>query len=187
MNRVPFLKRLMSAAKATLPNNTSEALICKKKWKKKEGGGGKLRFVLGRVHPSFYFITNQILISKVNLMRKYRIGELPDIQISYSDVIRPLRNLCYFDEQFSRILTVELITSLASTASVENLRVLRSSLVRIINNFDLADRMLVATVLEALTPIMDLQESLSPDEASTSKKLSFMTERQAQTLSKRCS
>jgi len=97
-------------------------------------------------------------------MRKYRIGELPDIQISYSDVIRPLKNLCFFDEQFSRNLIVELITSLTSTASSETLKTLRRSLIHILNSYELSDRILVATLLEALVPL--LEADLSDDEVS---------------------
>ena len=66
-------------------------------------------------------------------MRTYRIGELPDIQISHADVIRPLRNLCYRDETFARTLTVELVSSLAEGSDEGCVRGLWRSLVKIIN------------------------------------------------------
>ena len=70
---------------------------------------------------------------QVDLMRTYRTGELPDIQISHADVIRPLRNLCYRDETFARILTVDLVSSLAKESGPTVAANLRRSLVQTIN------------------------------------------------------
>jgi hypothetical protein len=65
-------------------------------------------------------------------MRSYRTGELPDIQISYSDVIRPLRNLCYRDEVFARSFVVEMSTAIAKV-SKQAAADLKRSLVKTVN------------------------------------------------------
>ena len=57
--------------------------------------------------------------AQVTLMRKYRIGELPDIQISHADVLKPLKNLCYRDAQMSRQLVINLCLSIASSEQGE--------------------------------------------------------------------
>lgn len=48
----------------------------------------------------------------VSMIRKYRDGDLPDIQISYSDIIRPLQNLAEMDVDICRMLFSKLVTSL---------------------------------------------------------------------------
>ncbi|XP_065898419.1 DNA-dependent protein kinase catalytic subunit-like isoform X2 [Dysidea avara] len=50
--------------------------------------------------------------SRVVLYRRYREGELPDIQIKYSDVIRPLQALAQRDSSLSRLLFASLFTSI---------------------------------------------------------------------------
>ncbi|GJJ77035.1 DNA-dependent protein kinase catalytic subunit [Entomortierella parvispora] len=48
----------------------------------------------------------------VSMIRKYRDGDLPDIQISYSDIIRPLQSLAEMDVDICRMLFSKLVTSL---------------------------------------------------------------------------
>lgn len=45
-------------------------------------------------------------------MRKYRIGELPDIQIKFSDIILPLIELTFVDEELSGETFVLLLNEL---------------------------------------------------------------------------
>merc|ERR1719233_906757 len=40
----------------------------------------------------------------VNLTRHYRVGDLPDIQISYSDLIAPISHLCQQNKEFAEIV-----------------------------------------------------------------------------------
>lgn len=48
----------------------------------------------------------------IHLLRKYRNGELPDIQISISEFIIPLENLCLIDLNISKLLFFELFKSI---------------------------------------------------------------------------
>lgn len=48
----------------------------------------------------------------VSIIRKYREGDLPDIQIPYSDIIRPLQNLAEMDVEVGRMLFSKLVTAL---------------------------------------------------------------------------
>ncbi|KAF9986247.1 hypothetical protein BGZ75_002051 [Mortierella antarctica] len=48
----------------------------------------------------------------VSMIRKYRDGDLPDIQISYSDIIRPLQILAELDVEVCRMLFSKLVTGL---------------------------------------------------------------------------
>lgn len=48
----------------------------------------------------------------VSMIRRYRDGDLPDIQIPYSDIIRPLQSLAEMDVEVCRMLFSKLVTSL---------------------------------------------------------------------------
>ncbi|KAG0050163.1 hypothetical protein BGZ83_005055 [Gryganskiella cystojenkinii] len=48
----------------------------------------------------------------VSMIRKYRDGDLPDIQISYADIIRPLQSLAEMDVDICRMLFSKLVTGL---------------------------------------------------------------------------
>ncbi|CAO3615261.1 unnamed protein product [Cunninghamella echinulata] len=53
---------------------------------------------------------------RVILHRKYRIGELPDIQIKYSELVEPLKALGRMDPFVARTLYTQLIVSIAKNA-----------------------------------------------------------------------
>ncbi|KAG0369575.1 hypothetical protein BGZ54_009551 [Gamsiella multidivaricata] len=48
----------------------------------------------------------------VSMIRKYRDGDLPDIQIPYSDIIRPLQSLAEMDVEICRMIFSKLVISL---------------------------------------------------------------------------
>ncbi|KAI1315202.1 hypothetical protein EDD11_001140 [Mortierella claussenii] len=48
----------------------------------------------------------------VSMIRRYRDGDLPDIQIAYSDIIRPLQSLAELDVEICRLLFSRLVTGL---------------------------------------------------------------------------
>ena len=50
--------------------------------------------------------------NQVEKYRSYRIGELPDIQIRYSDIIIPLQALAQYDNHTARLLYASLFTSI---------------------------------------------------------------------------
>ncbi|CAF0848203.1 unnamed protein product, partial [Adineta ricciae] len=50
--------------------------------------------------------------NQVEKYRSYRIGELPDIQIRYSDIIIPLQALAQYDNHIARLLYASLFTSM---------------------------------------------------------------------------
>ena len=50
--------------------------------------------------------------NKINLFRKYRTGELPDINISYSEYIIPLQGLCLLDTTIAKELLFNLFQCL---------------------------------------------------------------------------
>ncbi|KAF9419367.1 hypothetical protein BGZ94_009435, partial [Podila epigama] len=53
----------------------------------------------------------------VAMIRKYREGDLPDIQISYADILRPLQILAEMDVEICRMLFSKLVTSLLHQAN----------------------------------------------------------------------
>ncbi|CAF4200726.1 unnamed protein product, partial [Rotaria sordida] len=58
---------------------------------------------------------NEIKLKQENQVEKYRtyrIGELPDIQIRYSDIIIPLQALAQYDNHIARLLYASLFTSI---------------------------------------------------------------------------
>jgi DNA-dependent protein kinase catalytic subunit len=54
---------------------------------------------------------------KVNLYRRYRVGDLPDIQILYQDLILPLQSLGQKDIETARILYRMLVISIADASA----------------------------------------------------------------------
>ncbi|CAO3672189.1 unnamed protein product [Umbelopsis ramanniana] len=54
---------------------------------------------------------------KVNLYRRYRVGDLPDIQILYQDLILPLQSLGQKDIEIARILYRMLVISIADASA----------------------------------------------------------------------
>ncbi|EFC47806.1 DNA dependent protein kinase catalytic subunit [Naegleria gruberi] len=50
--------------------------------------------------------------NRITMYRKYRTGELPDIQISLKEIITPLQALCIYDVSLARHLFVSVFTSL---------------------------------------------------------------------------
>ncbi|KAF9390467.1 hypothetical protein CPB97_009177 [Podila verticillata] len=56
----------------------------------------------------------------VAMIRKYRDGDLPDIQISYADILRPLQNLAEMDVDVCRMLFSKLVTGLLHQVSVNS-------------------------------------------------------------------
>jgi DNA-dependent protein kinase catalytic subunit len=57
--------------------------------------------------------------SKVVMYRKYRVGELPDTQIKYSEIIRPFQALAQRDSNLARMLFSSLYRSLFATVDTE--------------------------------------------------------------------
>ncbi|CAF4591812.1 unnamed protein product, partial [Rotaria sp. Silwood2] len=61
---------------------------------------------------------NEIKLKQENQVEKYRtyrIGELPDIQIRYSDIIIPLQALAQYDNHIARLLYASLFTSILNS------------------------------------------------------------------------
>jgi hypothetical protein len=53
----------------------------------------------------------------VQLMRKYRKGDLPDVQIAYADLIQPLMNLAQLSPEFARLLLRDLVGGILQVSS----------------------------------------------------------------------
>lgn len=83
----------------------------------------------------------------VSLMRKYRIGELPDIQISNADVVKSLKNLCTRDDQMARSLCILLSKSLSETHE-DFKEEMKNTLGGVIQEGKMNNRTLTATVFE---------------------------------------
>ncbi|KAG0357941.1 hypothetical protein BG005_002930 [Podila minutissima] len=56
----------------------------------------------------------------VAMIRRYRDGDLPDIQISYADILRPLQNLAEMDVDICRMLFSKLVTGLLHQVSIHS-------------------------------------------------------------------
>ena len=57
--------------------------------------------------------------NQISAMRKYRVGELPDIEIKYKDLLDPLRLLSHSDSEFGSLLFSLLIVELYKTEDNE--------------------------------------------------------------------
>ena len=58
--------------------------------------------------------------AQVQLHRKYRAGELPDIQITNQEIIQPLKFLCHSDILLAKTIAVEIITEIITTEESED-------------------------------------------------------------------
>nr|CAG8448912.1 4810_t:CDS:10 [Entrophospora candida] len=67
-----------------------------------------------RVKPS------TVIDKQVSMLRQYRVGELPDIMIKYSEIISPLQVLSQHDIEISRLLYTTLFTSIFKQMSDES-------------------------------------------------------------------
>lgn len=88
-------------------------------------------------------------LAQVTLMRKYRVGELPDVQITAGEVVKALRNLCARDVAAARLVMLHLGRALTAKYPEEKSKlgeVLRNALVEESN--ELYDRTAAATLLE---------------------------------------
>ncbi|CAO3576402.1 unnamed protein product [Absidia cylindrospora] len=64
----------------------------------------------------FQALQKQQREKKVVMHRKYRVGELPDIQIKYSELIEPLQALGRSDQTIASILYTQLVVGIGSNA-----------------------------------------------------------------------
>eukprot|EP01133_Synstelium_polycarpum_P005723 gene5723-6618_t len=60
--------------------------------------------------------TKQARENQITMFRKYRQGELPDIQIKYSELVRPLQSLCQLDAGIGASIFSSLFTAIYETA-----------------------------------------------------------------------
>ena len=76
-----------------------------------------------RIHREQMIKRQLALMNKqVNLMRQYRVGDLPDIQIDYKDVLLPLMALVRRDSTIATEVFVELFTQLYTNTIDEGRR-----------------------------------------------------------------
>jgi len=67
-------------------------------------------------------------------VRRYKIGDLPDIKIKYRDIIDPLIALAFHDEEIaSELLNVVIFEIYKDEESEDNRQQLRSSLARLLD------------------------------------------------------
>ena len=64
----------------------------------------------------------QIMQTKIPMYRQYRVGELPDIQISYKDVLLPLMALVRKDSTIATEVFVEVFTMLYTALNKQEAR-----------------------------------------------------------------
>ncbi|KAF9155537.1 hypothetical protein BG015_009513 [Linnemannia schmuckeri] len=55
----------------------------------------------------------------VSMIRKYRAGDLPDIQIPYADILKPLQRLAELDVEICRLLFSKLVMGLMNQADLQ--------------------------------------------------------------------
>jgi DNA-dependent protein kinase catalytic subunit len=60
----------------------------------------------------FYSKQMDRMKKQVGLYRKYRVGELPDIQINYKDILEPLMGIIHNDTTFATEIFVELFSEI---------------------------------------------------------------------------
>lgn len=69
-----------------------------------------------RTFQTFQSYQNEAKEYKVSLYRRYRVGDLPDIQILYQDLILPLQALGEKDIEIARALYRILVVAIASAS-----------------------------------------------------------------------
>ncbi|TRY70547.1 hypothetical protein TCAL_02828, partial [Tigriopus californicus] len=90
----------------------------------------------------------------VTLVRKYRTGELPDIQISAGDIIKAINNLAKRDEQMSRYILCSVIKAIVVAGAPDTFtHSLKSALVDILSHIQLEDRFLTSAILELVSTL----------------------------------
>lgn len=90
----------------------------------------------------------------VTLVRKYRTGELPDIQISAGDVIKAINNLVKRDEQMARSMLCTLIKAIVVAGAPDTFTdSLKNALVDILSRLQLEDRFLTSAILELVSTL----------------------------------
>ncbi len=91
-------------------------------------------------------------LAQVTLMRKYRVGDLPDIQISTADVVRSLRNICTRDEMMARLF-LRLICEHLNENEATRTRI-AESLEQSMSATEFHNRAVAATVLEMCLTVL---------------------------------
>ena len=90
-------------------------------------------------------------------MRNYRTGELPDIQISFADILKPLRNVCQRDSGLCRLLLVNLCQAIANEDGQEGFKTqMGQSLVSLLGSAagsKMTNRTLASAMLEVLVKL----------------------------------
>ena len=95
-------------------------------------------------------------MSQVRSIRKLttffcRTGELPDIQISFADVLKPLRNVCQRDSVLCRTLLVNLCSSLAAEDGQADFRTeLGGCLGSVLVRANMTNRTLASALIEVM-------------------------------------
>ena len=77
-------------------------------------------------------------------MRTYRVGDLPDIQISNNDILKPLKALCYRDNLIAQIILSSLVTSLLKNAEQQEASDLLILIIKHINTFKFTNKFLLS-------------------------------------------
>eukprot|EP01080_Neovahlkampfia_damariscottae_P000233 gene233-4479_t len=105
--------------------------------------------------------------NKINLYRKYRTGELPDINIPYSEYIIPLQALCLLDTKIAKELLLNLFDSLfPQIQSKMDSTDISKSLIKSIDSMSSLSKdcpPLISFLLDICLSHKELSLSLTPD------------------------
>ena len=89
--------------------------------------------------------------AQVNMLRNYRIGDLPDIQIKNSDILKPLSELCFRDHSISQMFFASLASSIVDNVENEqnsDASSLIFSVIEHMNSFGFTNKFLASAFFE---------------------------------------
>jgi DNA-dependent protein kinase catalytic subunit len=113
---------------------------------------------------------NNIRKKQIKLMRNYRIGDLPDIQIFNKDIIDPLTMLCDTNLEISSEIFLEIMTSLYKESLNSGRQFeIHNQIEKILKNYKIANYLIISCIHRFIAKIMSISDEYIPDLAIIKK------------------
>ena len=114
----------------------------------------------------FKWLNRQSEIQKkqVKLLRKYRIGDLPDIQIKNKDILDPLISVCNNNEEISSELFLEIMISIyKESLQLSKNKEMEKSFENILKNNRLKNYLVVSSLHRVILSFMEINNNYIPN------------------------
>ena len=84
----------------------------------------------------------------MDFFRNYRIGDLPDVQITNKDILVPLKALCYRDNTIAQILLTSIVTGLLEKSDHQKSSNVLIKFIQYINQFKFTNKYLASAIFD---------------------------------------